>query len=269
MNAMTLPRTVMQRSRGAASVELAAGGRLVRLAQAGSARAILPRIGGEAPEVVFLNTSGGLTGGDRLDYALNLGAGARATATTQTAERAYRSAGGTARVRVRLKVGDGGQLDWLPQETILYQSSHLQRRTEIALAADASCLALEAVVLGRAAMGERVTQFALDDHRVIRRAGRPVMLEPLRLRTGALETPAALGDSRAFASLVLVAQGAEDAVAPVRALLDEPGVDGGASGWDGRLAVRLMARDGWPLRRQILRLLAVLRRGPPPRVWQA
>jgi urease accessory protein len=95
------------------------------------------------------------------------------------------------------------------------------------------------------------------------------MLEPLRLRAGALDTPAALGDARAVASLVLVAQGAEDALAPVRALLDEPGVDGGASGWDGRLAVRLMARDGWPLRRQILRLLAVLRHGPPPRVWQA
>jgi urease accessory protein len=54
----------------------------------------------------------------------------------------------------------------------------------------------------------------------------------------------------------------------VRAVLDQDGVTGGASALDGRLMVRLLAVDGWPLRRQILRLLAVLRAGPVPRVWQ-
>ena len=266
MNAMSPPRPIHQRSRGSAAVALGPAGRLQRLAQSGAARALVLPAGG-GPEVVFLNTSGGLTSGDRLDYALDL-AGGRATGTTQTAERAYRAGAGPARVRVRLRVGAGGHLDWLPQETILFQSSRLQRRTVIDLAADATCLALESVVLGRAAMGERVTCTSLDDHRLIRRAGRPVALEPLRLRGPALDAPAVLGVARAFASLTLVAQGAEDALAPVRAVLTEPGVEGGASGWDGRLSVRLLARDGWPLRRQILRLLAVLRPAPLPRVWQ-
>ena len=94
-----LPDLQMQRRRGEAAVRLRLDGqavRLVDLRQQGSAKAILPRVG-RVPEVVFLNTSGGLTGGDRLSYAVALGDGVTATATTQTAERAYRSGGGAAR----------------------------------------------------------------------------------------------------------------------------------------------------------------------------
>lgn len=267
MNIALTPPPALQRSRGAASVGLGPGGRLRRLALSGSARAIvLPAE--EGPEVVYLNTSGGLTSGDRLDYALELAAGGRASATTQTAERAYRATGAPARVRVDMRLGSGAHLDWLPQETILFDASRLQRRTRIELAEGATCLAVESVVLGRAAMGETVRDLVFDDHRQIDRAGQPVVLEPLRLRSAALNAPAALHGARAFASLVLVAPGAEDAVAPARAALAEPGVTGAASGWDGRLMVRLMAPDGWPLRRQILRLLAVLRPSRLPRVWQ-
>ena len=101
----------LQLARGRAAVAPVAGrgGRaaLADLFQQGSARAILPRVDGDVTEVVFLNTSGGLTGGDRLDLALTLAPGLCATATTQTAERAYRSAAGVARAEVRLTVGGG------------------------------------------------------------------------------------------------------------------------------------------------------------------
>lgn len=265
------PAPCLERSHGHARVELGpgpCGGRLDRRHQPGSAKAFL-HPGASGPEVVFLNTSGGLTGGDRLSYALDLGPGCRATATTQTAERAYRSTGGAARVTVRHRLGPGAHLDWLPQETILFDASQLQRETVIDLGPGATCLMLEAVVLGRAAMGETVTRLHLRDIRRILREGRPVHVEPLHLSTPALTAgPAILNGARAFATLVMVAPGAAEAVTRVREVLDEPGVAGGTSGFDGRLAIRLMAGDGWPLRRQILRLLAVLRPGPPPRVWQ-
>ena len=80
---------------------------------------------------------------------------------------------------------------------------------------------------------------------------------------------AVLGGARAFASLVMVAPGLEDAIGPLRRVLDEPGVVAAASAYDGRLTLRAMAQDGWPLRRQIVRALSVLRRGAVlPRVWQ-
>lgn len=259
----------MQRSMGEAHVSFA-GARLGQLRQIGSAKAQLPRISG-GPEVVFLNTSGGLTSGDRLDYAVTLRDAARLTATTQTAERAYRANAGPAHVRVAHDLGAGCWLDWLPQETILFDRSDLDRETHIRLAPDAGCLLLESVVLGRAAMGEEVRALALRDHRRITRGGVPVFLEPMVLGTGTLTHPgqsALLGGARAFATLVLCAQGAEDALGPVRAALGDD-IQGAASAYDGKLVIRLLAADGWPLRRQILRLLHVLRRGaPPPRVWQ-
>ena len=266
----------MQRSHGAAAVsfDLHQGrARLCDLAQQGSAKVILPdyvAAGMAEPEVVFLNTSGGLTGGDSLVYQITLGEGTRATATTQTAERAYKSDQGAARVCVTAKVGAKGWLDWLPQETILFQSSALHRSTRIDLAADAGCLIIETIILGRTAMGETVTTLTLQDTREVWRMGRPLMIEPFGLGGNTLaDRHALLAGAKALASIAFVTSAAQDALAPVRAVLDEPDVQGAASGWDGRLTVRLMAGDGWPLRRQILRVLAVLRQGrPAPRVWQ-
>ncbi|MBL9073494.1 urease accessory protein UreD [Tabrizicola sp.] len=265
------PASTAERSHGAARLSFRRAGvwtRLERLHQSGSAKAFVhPSV--SAPDVVFLNTSGGMTGGDRLSYRLALGAGCRVTATTQTAERAYRSVEGMARVEVSHEVGPGAHLDWLPQETILFDHSALERVTTVSLAAGASCLLLEAVVLGRAAMGEVVRQVNLLDRRQVLRQGVPVLVEPLRLNSTAREAGLGiLGKARAFASIALVAEGAEARVAAVRAVLNEPGVQAGASGFDGKLTLRLMAVDGWPMRRQILRVLEVLRDGPPPRVWQ-
>ena len=72
----------------------------------------------------------------------------------------------------------------------------------------------------------------------------------------------------ALATLAMIAPQAPDLLAPARAALDEPGVTGTASAPPGRLVIRLLARDDWPLRRQIHRLLTVLRPDPLPRVWQ-
>lgn len=262
----------LQRSHGAAFVSFRntdGRARLVDLRQQGSAKVLLPHVG-TVPEVVFLNTSGGITGGDRLAYGLDLAAGLRAVATTQTAERAYRSQTDTGQVAVELTVGAGGWLDWLPQETILFQGSALRRDTRIDLTGDAGCIALESVVLGRAAMGETVTNLTFEDRRDIRRDGRPVLIEPLSLCREAIAAgEAVLGGARAFASIVMACQGAEDALNPVRQVLDQAGVQAAASGWDGKLVVRMLAADGWPLRLQILRVLGVLRQGRPlPRVWQ-
>jgi urease accessory protein len=266
---MTIQTPIIhQRTTGAAYAGLALTGgapRLTGLRQQGAAKAILPHVGA-VPEVVFLNTAGGLTGGDRLSYATDIGDGLRAVATTQTAERAYLATDGVAQVAVRHVVGAGGWLDWLPQETILFQGARLTRTTRIDLGPGAGCLMLEAVVLGRAAMGEVVGCVQFTDRREVWQNGRPRLVEPLRIDDAVLGSGnAGLDGARAFASVAMVADGAEDAVGPVRNVL---GDDGAASGFDGRLMVRMMAGDGWPLRQAIVRVLAVLRKAALPRVWQ-
>ena len=267
--------TGLQRSRGAVTVRLGPRG-LADLAQSGSGRAMLPRLTAGPPEIVLLNTAGGLASGDRLDYRIALEPGTRATATTQTAERAYRAKDAPAKVRLHMQVGENGWLDWLPQETILYDGARLSRETVVDLAPGAGCLLLEPLVLGRTAMGEEVRHLHLNDRRVVRRDGRVIHHDALALNDAALSRrhdAAMLGDARAMATLALIAPDAPGLLEAARAVLDEPGVTGAASAPAGRLILRLLAADGWPLRRQVNRLLAVLRPGslspgPFPLVWQ-
>ncbi|MCF1708470.1 urease accessory protein UreD [Tabrizicola sp. J26] len=241
---------------------------LADLHQSGCAKAFLPRIHGPVPEVVFLNTAGGLTGGDRVGFSLSVAAGTRAVGTTQTAERAYASAGGVARMSVDLAVGQGAALDWLPQETILFDRAALERRTTVALASEARLVMCEMIGLGRAAMGETVRRLWLNDRREVRRDGKQVLVEPLRLADQTLAAgPAALGEARAFATVAMVARGAEDAVDPLRRLAPE-GVDWAVSGWDGKCLVRVMGPDLRPVKRAVAQVLERLRGKALPRVWQ-
>ncbi len=264
----------LQRSHGRAAVRLrsdaGAGARLERLAQSGCGKAFLPRVHGRAPEIVFLNTAGGLTGGDTLAYRLELGAGGVAAGTTQTAERAYASSGGSAKVTVALEAGEGARLDWLPQETILFDGSALERETEIRMAGTARVLLCETIVLGRTAMGERVSRLSFRDTRRVIREGRLDWLEPLRLDDATLAAAglAAPGAARAMATVALFAPGAEDALAALRALPEPAGVRMGSSAWNGRCILRLLASEAPPLRRALAAALGVLRGGALPRVWQ-
>ncbi|WJY20570.1 urease accessory protein UreD [Fontisubflavum oceani] len=259
----------LQRTRGRADVGFAKG-RLTHLHQQGAAKAMLPRMHGRWPEIVFLNTAGGITGGDRLAYSVALGEGVQAVATTQTAERGYKSTTGTGRVQVHLSLGAGAELHWLPQELILFDQAALDRDITVEMATDARLVFLETLVLGRAAMGEHLGRVHLTDRRSIRRGGRLVMLEPLRLRPADLTRPgtAGLNGATALASLTLIAADAEDHLERLRRILPNTDVSAAASAWGGRLTARFMAEDAFPLRRAVAEAVQILTNQPLPRVWQ-
>lgn len=245
--------------------------RLRNLRQAGCAKALTPRHDGDECLAVTINTAGGLTGGDRLDISGEADAGARLAMTTQAAERAYRAQPGEiAEVSVRLSADSGGRIGWLPQETILFDGCALRRRIEVDLAPDATLLAVEACVLGRAAMGEVVTEGIFEDQWRVRRDGALVYADALRLsgdirRT--VENPAALGGAGAFASICLIGPQStvDPLLAPARKAIGETG--GASQPRPGVLAARLVARNGFELRRALIPVLGVLRERPLPAVW--
>lgn len=243
--------------------------RLQRLYQQGCAKALLPRSYGPAPEAVLINTAGGVTGGDRLDYALEAGAGARLTGTTQAAERIYRAVSGDARVTTRLTLGSGAALAWLPQETIVFDGGRLARRLDVAMADDARLIALECIVLGRAAMGETVTRGAFNDQWRIRRGGRLVHAEALRAEgdlASAAAGPATLTGARAFATLVFAEAGADARIDRARTLLADARVQAAATAKPDLLILRFIG-DAAPLRGALIRFLIDFRGEPLPRVW--
>jgi urease accessory protein len=243
---------------------------LCDLHERGSAKARLPRVRGEGLQAVLLNTAGGVTGGDCFLYEGAAEAGARLILANQTAERAYRAQPGeVGRIETRLRVAEGATVEWLAQETILFDRCALHRSLTVEMAADSTLLLVEPVVLGRKAMGETVAQGFFADSQTIRRGGRLVYADRTRLAgpvAGIAAGPATLGGARAWASVVYVAPDAEERLEEARDLLR--GAEAGASAFDGLISARIVSPDGYDLRRRLVKFLRAFRRGPLPRVWE-
>lgn len=240
--------------------------RLDRLYQEGSAKLRLPRARGAGLEAVMINSAGGMTGGDRFAWAVEVGAGAHAVLTTQACERVYRASADVAKVEVSLALGAGARLDWLPQETILFEGAAIARRIEADLPADASLLLCEAVILGRHAMGEHFTRGLFHDRWRIRREDRLIFADDLKLAGDVphlVGQPALLDRAGAFATLLLVGPEAEGRIDAARAAIGDLG---GASAFDGKLVARIAAPDGLTLRRALIPALIALGASPPA-VW--
>ncbi len=208
---------------------------------------------GEVPSAVFVTTSGGLVGGDMLELIAWAAERAFVQATAQAAEKVYRSNGPDCRIDVSLSAGPGAWLEWLPQETIVFEGARLVRRTVADIAATGRLLAGEIMVLGRGAMGETVRNGLVRDDWEVRRDGRLVWADALCL-DGAIDEladhPAGLGGARAVATVVYAADDAAGHLDGARALLAKApdGVRVGATLINGLLLMRFLAADPYPLR---------------------
>ncbi len=246
--------------------------RLARLRQDGAAKVRMPGRDGDPLEMVLINTAGGLTGGDRLGWTIEVGADASAVATTQASEKIYRAAAGQAEVTVRLTVAAGGRLAWLPQESIMFDRAAFSRRLDVELASGGEVLIAEATVFGRGAMGEHVARGTFRDRWRVRVDSRLVHAEEFCVGPGvdaALVETAALGGGRAVATVLLVSGQAEAWLEPIREIVGE---QGGASLWrvagSGKLLARLYASDGYRLRQRLVPLLSMLNgQAGLPKCW--
>ena len=264
-------RLCLQRASGKVSVSVKQrDGRstLDGLRQEGCLKARFPRPDEAAwLDVVTLNTSGGIAGGDELSSSFAIGAGSRAIIASQAAERFYRALPGSepSRLRNSITIAAGGAAEWLPQETILFDRCMVRRRLQLELAEDARFLGVESLVFGRAAMGEIVDRGSLHDLIEVRRDGRLLLHDAIRLdgEVAAMLGRKAIADSaRAVATVVYVAPDTEAMLDALRGL----GI--GASAWDGMLIARVLGADAAVVRCSVTSVLQVLRSGRSlPRVW--
>lgn len=213
---------------GRAEIEFADDGgrtRLAHLDQSDPLRILFPEVDPREPVTgALVTTSGGLVGGDTLGISVT---GAKNTASRivgQAAEKIYRSTGADVTIEVRLDTSDGAWLEWLPQETILFENARMRRTTIAEVGVGARLLAGEMIVFGRTAMGESMTRGLVRDVWEIRRAGRLVWSDALHLDENledALGAAAGFGGALAYASLIYVADDAADQLAAARELLEE------------------------------------------------
>ena len=260
----------MQRASGRASAEfgIAAGRtRLTQLHQAGCLKLRFPTPRGAPAEAVLINSSGGLTGGDRLLQAFKLTRQAELSVTTQACERIYRSSGGEARIATTVDVAARASLAFLPQETILFDGGALRRRLDIQCDESSRLLVAESVILGRTLMGETVRTGSIRDRWRIRRRGRLVFADDTRF-DGEIDRiglqPASLRGAKAFSTILCQTPDPQFFLEEIRGLI---GGSGGASVFDGLIVARIVAGDGFALRKRLLPVLSALAKEALPRIW--
>lgn len=260
---------LLQRAKGRAEVVFGAGG-LKHLHQSGCAKVLLPRNFQPVPEAVFLNTSGGVTGGDQLDYTAKVEVDAALCVTTQAAERIYKSSSSVAKISNTVVLEDNGNLEWLPQETILFEGSALKRQLNVEMAESARFLAVETLVLGRKAMGETLHDDSLSDQWRVRRAGHLVYADRLRFGvpvSDTLSSMATLNGNRAVSTIIYLGPDAEERLVQARNLFNFENVEAAASAWNGMLSIRFLAPDAQPLRVALMSFLTRFRGCDLPRIW--
>ncbi|MFL1461924.1 urease accessory protein UreD [Roseococcus sp. DSY-14] len=247
---MSFPHLRHQRARGGVAASFApgpGGARLSSLAQSAPLRLLLPDAEpDEWTTAALLNTGGGLAGGDEVTVSLALAPGARLTMATAAAEKVYRSLGPPTCVANAIQMGPGAALEWIPQEAILFDGARLERRTEAALAADSRLLALETLVLGRAAHGEVLGALCLRDAWRLRRGGALAWADTLRLDDAApLDAALGFGRAGALATLLLAAPDAAALLPALRERLPAGAVRAGATcPAPGLLLARLLGEAG-------------------------
>jgi len=270
MNAPALPR--MQRSFGESRVVFAVrdgATRLVDLYQRDPCRVLFPDPEpGDPPQAVLVTTSGGVTGGDVLKMAVEVGPGGEALVATQAAEKIYRAskASDPCIMDIAVTVGEGALLDWLPQETIVFEGARLKRRTIAEVGAGGSLLACEMVVLGRAASGERFTGGLLLDAWSVRRSGKLVWTDTLRVE-GETLAGAGFGAANALATVIGVWDTPEPSFENARTMLEA--VDQlrtGVTLVNGVMVARVLG-EATAVRAAVTRFLGEFRGRPLPRVW--
>lgn len=242
--------------------------RRTRVHEDGSLRIRFLNADADALEAVIVNTGGGMTGGDRFAVDVALEEGANLVVGTAAAEKIYRSTGVDGKVNVTLTVGANAKLAWLPQETILFDRARLKRRIEIDLADKASLLMVEAVVFGRAAMGEAMAEGLFADHWRLRRGGALIFAEATRLDGAIAAKLAAAASAKGGIAVatVLIAPGDAATTYVVRELEAQFAGEVGISAWNGFALARLCAKDGAALRHDLILMLAALKT-PVPRLW--
>ena len=252
----------LQRAEGSCRIVLGSserGTRVMDVYQRSPIRVLFPRTAGpQVQEAVLVNTSGGIAGGDRLESSVTAMDNASIAVTTQAAEKVYRAINESAHVTTTLKARDAAKLAWLPQETIIFNRARICRRTQIEVSSGAELLALEWLVLGRSAHGEKISAGDIMDSWRVRKDGRLVWADTFRATDEVfphLSRKALLSDCAALATLLYFGPDLEERLQFVRDLGSSLECQCGATLVGGLIVVRFAAKVSCDLRSALRNLL--------------
>jgi urease accessory protein len=222
-------------------------------------RVLFPRTDGtRVQEAVLVNTSGGIAGGDRLASSVIATENASIAVTTQAAEKVYRAINESAHITTTLRACDSAKLAWLPQETIVFNRARVCRRTEIEVSSGSELLALEWLVLGRAAHGEKIFSGNIMDSWRVMKDGRLIWADTFRATDDVfphLSRNALLSDCTAVATLLYFGPDLESRLQFMRDLAPSLDCQCAATLVGGLMVARFAAKVSCDLREALRNLL--------------
>lgn len=247
------------------------------LYQQGSARIRFPHHPPGALQAVLLNTAGGLTGDDHIEWNITATEQSRLSVSTAACEKIYRTHGPVAIQKTRARVDVGARLDWLPQETILFSGSALQRSLYAEVDAEAEALFVESLVFGRQAMQETMNKIHIRDRWRIYCNGKLLHAEELKLifdPFSVARQQGALHQFSAISTLLLVSTQSQEALQyqadAINQLIEchRDNVVAATSVLSHRIIVRVLAQNSFCLRKFLIPCVELLSDGAPiPPVW--
>ncbi|MEO7402369.1 MAG: urease accessory protein UreD [Burkholderiales bacterium] len=237
-------------------------------------KALYPE-GDEVCHLIVLHPPAGIAGGDDLAVDIDVGIDARSLATTPGASKWYRSLGPTARQHLRFSVASGACLEWLPQETIVYDGARADMATTVRLDDGAAYLGWEIVCLGRTGAGERFTRGACRMHARVDGPRGPIFIERGAFDgdDALLGSPAGLCGEPVFGTLLACAANVDDSlVTAARAALPTAGF-GSVTMLPGVLIARYLGPSTQVAKQYFVALWRILRpaiagrAAIDPRIW--
>jgi len=246
------------------------GTRITDVFQRSPIRIMFPSLSaGAVEEAVLINTTGGIAGGDRLECTVVALANSSIAVTSQAAEKIYRALNEPAHIATRLKAHDGAKLAWLPQETIVFNWGRICRDTDIEFSSGAELLALEWLVLGRAAYGEEVVGGHITDSWRVKKDGRLIWADSFRVTNAVfphLRRRALLSDCKSVATLIYFGPSPQTRLEFFRDIASSPGCQSAATSVGGLIIARFAATASSDLRLALRSFLQHFSRefGPGP-----
>ncbi len=269
----------LQRADGCGRVVLSGsekGVRIVDVFQRSPIRVMFPRVGHAIEEAVLVNTAGGIAGGDRLELGVTALADASIAVTTQAVEKVYRALNEPARIATKLQACEAAKLAWLPQETIVFNWGRLSRETEVVLSSGAELLALEWLVLGRAAHGEEMVGGHITDSWRVKKDGRLIWADSFRVTDEVfphVHRKALLSNCKAVATLIYFGPHLDARMEYLRDIAASLECHCAATSVAGLIIVRFAAKASYDLRLALRNFLQQFSRelkpGPfkVPKIW--
>ena len=226
-------------------------------------------------QTILLHPPSGIAGGDQLHISVTAAAGAHAQITTPGAGKWYRSGGQDAAQRIDLKVEEGATLEWLPQETIVFDGARARMETRVSLATDSRFISWDIVCLGRAASGERFEHGKFDLFYRVDRNDCPVWIERggFAGNDAMLHSPAGWAGATVSSTLLAAFPHTPELVAACRAISPVDAANHALTALPGLLVARYLGNSSEAARLWFAALWAIIRPvccGRPaitPRIW--